>query len=294
MIEKIEFSDINKFMASLGLICIGLAFFLPWFFNHDVSILLLKQSELKELTPTAKTIVETQQNTLQIVNNVLPWISLILIITGITLLVYSILRWKRRQNVLDKIQDEELKFREIQNLTSQEKRDLIENELVSENDDENISESERKNVIDKYIYLENLIYKKLSNSFKTSHVPNQNIRIGDYNYDIILKSRDFTMNADRIVEIKLYNQQLTFELLNDPINRLIRISKDYRSKFKRTTKVFLIVVYEHNEFDENLKLLRRKLMDYTQSEGVMLRVSFIPKSMIEDLDGRAILMGAVK
>ena len=129
MIEKIEFSDINKFLASLGLICIGLAFFLPWFFNHDVSILLLEKDKIEKLTPTAKIIILDQQKALMMINQTVPWVSGILILIGIVLLVYSIKLWKKRQTVLDKIQDEELKSKEFQNLSKQEKRELIENEL---------------------------------------------------------------------------------------------------------------------------------------------------------------------
>src|SRR5689334_21822234 len=127
--NRIEFSDVNRFLASLGLISIGLAFFLPWFVNQNNSILLIEEIKWKQLTPNAQDIIKKQQETLLTIDNILPYVSVGLIMIGFILLVWGIIRWSKRQTVLDKIQDEELRSKEIQNLSLQEKRDLLETEI---------------------------------------------------------------------------------------------------------------------------------------------------------------------
>ena len=70
--NKIEFSDVNRFLASLGLIAIGLAFFLPWFVNQNNSLLVLEQEKIVKLTLTAQQIIIKQQKTLLTINRILP------------------------------------------------------------------------------------------------------------------------------------------------------------------------------------------------------------------------------
>ncbi|MFH6951371.1 hypothetical protein ACHRV6_22980 [Flavobacterium sp. FlaQc-51] len=285
MIEKIEFSDINKFLASLGLICIGIAFFLPWFFNNDVSILLLEKDQLDKLTVTANSIIIDQQNALKIINKVIPWVSGVLILVGILLLFYSINRWKKRQAVLDKIQDEDLKYKEIQNLSAKEKRELIENEI----DEAEVhsgtlnlkSEIEKQIEVDNYIQIENSIFSKLSDAYKSNYIASQNVKIGSDYYDIILKSKNLNVYRDRIIEIKFFNKHLSLEQLEDATRQLIISSKNYESSFKRRAISILIVIYDQNEYDESLKLFRKQIFQYSKEAGKVIRINFFSKANIE-------------
>lgn len=281
--NRIEFTDVNRFLTSLGLISIGLAFFIPWFVNQNSTLLLIDQERLDKLTPTAKQIIITQQGHLLSVNTILPYISIGLIALGLTLLVIGIRRWSKRQAVSDKIQDEELKSKEIQNLSSQDKRELIATELETyqENDVDEEPELIEQN-IDDYINIENQIYLQLSEFYKSSYIPSQNVKIGDYNYDIILKSKDPFKNSDRIIEIKFFKGKLTLENLKDATTQLILASKYYDTSFKRRTVPFLIVLYSDNEFDLALREFKRKLEEYGKTLSKILKVNFIARSQIEN------------
>lgn len=285
--NKIEFSDVNRFLASLGLISIGLAFFLPWFINQNNTLLIIEQKKILELTPTAQLIIAKQQDTLWTVNQLLPYVSIGLIVLGLVLLICGIVNWKKRQTVLDKIQDEELKSKEISNLSSQEKRDLIESEIVKteqEEDEPKIStpnsENERQADIDNYIQIENSIFLQLSTNYKTNYIASQNVRIADSNFDIILKSKDQTQYKDRIVEIKFFKKQLTYEQIKDAATKLIFACNQYETNFKRRTYPVLIIIYTEPEYDETIKQFKKKIELYGNELVKPIKVNFFERTQI--------------
>lgn len=199
------------------------------------------------------------------------------------MLFIGILRWNKRQAISDRIQDEELKFKEIQNLSSQDKRELIANEIEDFSED-NYEEIEKVNKnIDNYIKIENQIYLQLEQGYKNRFALSQNIKIGDYNYDIILKSKNIETDNDRIVEIKFHKNVLTLDNLKDSTTQLVLSSKNYDATFKRRTLPFLIIIYSENEFDLNLKEYKMKLQDYAMTLGKTVRVKFIKESEIINL-----------
>ena len=284
IMNRIEFSDVNRFLTSLGLIFIGLAFFLPWFVNQNQQTLVIDSENLKKLTPTAQIVIKEQQDTLLFINNIFPYLSIGLIILGLALLLTGILRWNKRQTITDKIQDEELKSKEIQNLSSQDKRDIIAEEIVIENannaEDEHEEEETINNNIDRYLNTENQIYLQLNAVYKTRFTFSQNIKIGDYNYDIIMKSKDTSVDSDRIVEFKFYANMLNLNNLKDAATQLVISSKSYDITFKRRTIPFLIVIYSQNEYDLNLKQYKIKLQEYSKTLGKNLKVTFVKDSEI--------------
>lgn len=280
--NKIEFGDVNRFLTSLGLIFLGLAFFLPWFINQNDKLLTIEQENINKLTPTAQKIIKSQQDTLLTINDTFPYLSFGLIVIGLLLLIIGIIRWNIRQAISDRIQDEELKSKEIQNLSSQDKRELIANEIENY-ESESEEDAEIENIdqnIDNYIKIENQIYLQLNQAYKSRFTLSQNIKIGDYNYDIILKSRSLETDNDRIVEIKFHKTMLTIENLKDAATQLVLSAKNYEFTFKRRTLPFLIIIYSENEFDLNLKDYKIKIQEYSKTLGKTLRVKFVKESEI--------------
>lgn len=281
--NKIEFSDVNRFITSLGLIFIGLAFFLPWFLIQNNSILIIEQAEINKLTPIAKKTIESQQETIFTINTIFPYISIILIISGLIFLAFGIWKWNKRQTIIDKIQDEELKAKEIQNLSLQDKRELIaveiaDNEIVDNNEIDDVNQN-----IDNYIEIENQIYLQISQGYKNRFALTQNVKIGDYYYDIILKSKNLETDNDRIVEIKFYKNRLELDKLKDTSTRLVISAKNYDTTFKRRTLPYLLIIYNGVEFDLNVADYKTKLQNYSKTLGKIIRVKFIKQSELINL-----------
>ena len=230
-------------------------------------------------------IIFKQQNSLLTINNSLPSISCGLILLGIILLIWGITSWKKRQTVLDRIQDEELKSKEIQNLTSQEKRDILEDEIAVRDElEDEITDSKKPDIeseIDTYIQVENSIYLQLKEHFKVSYQASQNVKIGDFTYDIILKSKDLLKSPrDRVVEIKFFKNRLTYENVKDAATKLILACSHYEESFRRKTAPLLIIIYNDSEYDETVKLFKKKIELYGTELGKQLKVNFFDKTQI--------------
>jgi hypothetical protein len=280
--NKIEFSDVNRFLASLGLISIGLAFFLPWFVNQNNSLLIIEEEKILKLTLVAQQIISKQQSSLLTINKLLPFVSGGLIILGFCLLFMGIIRWSKRQAVIDKIQDEDLKAKEFQNLTSKEKRDLIETEIENTEDEPNavVNQEARTLEIDAYIQIENSIFLQFTQSYKTNYIASQNVRIGNFEYDIILKSKDLTLYKDKIIEIKFFKNRITYETIKDAATKLILACNYYEENFKRRTSPILIIIYSENEFDETIKQYKRNLELYGTELGKPLKVNLFDRQKV--------------
>ncbi|TRX06186.1 hypothetical protein [Flavobacterium gawalongense] len=280
--NRIEFSDINRFLTSLGTIFIGLAFLLPWFIIQNNSIILIEQEKIKQLTPTAKEIIQNQQNTLLTINCLFPTFSFGLIVLGFILLLIGLLRWNKRQAISDKIQNEDLKSKEILNLSAEAKREIIANEIESAADNDLDIDGNLNQDIDNYLNIENRIYSQLSEYYKKEYSPFQNIKIGDFNYDVILKSKDILQKSDRIIEIRFYKNSILLESLKDAGTQLALSAKNYDKTFRRRSSSILLVIYSGNEYDLNLENYRKTIREYCKTLGKIVNVKFIKETEIEN------------
>src|SRR3982751_5515029 len=99
--NKPEYSDLYKFVASVGVILISLALLFPWLLLRESFDALHKVSEIAELPQTAQQLLAYRQNTaLWWVENV-HWFSIILSIFGLAFLCIGVGFWRQKQSVLD-------------------------------------------------------------------------------------------------------------------------------------------------------------------------------------------------
>ncbi len=287
--DKIEFSDIYKFIASIGLILIGMAVVLPWFINHDTPFLLIEANKIKALTPTAQNIIKDQQSTLSFLNNWIVVASLILFSGGITMLIWSIINWRKRQMVVDGIQDEELKSRQLQNISIQDKRELIKEDINTElntnyyqNEHGPVQQTDIDEQIDEYIKIENIVYSSLKISHSLRYDALQNVSILNIAIDVILRSKTRVLR-DRLIEIKYLKSNLTFEPIQSLMEALFENTKIYRKTVKRSASPVLLVFYSTNEYPDLLVQFKKRLQAKAKAIGeINFKVNFYPKSMMDD------------
>jgi hypothetical protein len=119
---KLEYSDLYKFLVSLGIVLISLSLVVPWLFLRESFDALLKASDISELTPRAQALlIYRQQAALWFIRNV-RWISLLLAIGGFLPLVMGIVFWVRKQRLLD--QREEIETRKANLEVEKLRRDM--------------------------------------------------------------------------------------------------------------------------------------------------------------------------
>ncbi|MCC2313476.1 hypothetical protein [Cellulomonas xiejunii] len=119
---RFEFGPLYKFFTSAGLVLIIAAIALPWAILRESSVLLISQQEMDGLTPVAQAVIETKQVQSEGLVHFYPWLSGALLAAGVFLLVYGLIKWSKRQKVVDEKEDNEvlLQRRGLEPLNSDE------------------------------------------------------------------------------------------------------------------------------------------------------------------------------
>ena len=271
--NKLEFSDVNKFLTSLGLIFIGLAFVIPWLFVQQNALLTIKNEDLKSFTKTAQLIVNKQQLFILKINEIIPYLSCFLFVTGILLVFVGIYYWWKRQNVLDKIQDEDLIFKQIQNLSWKEKREIIEEEINNLNDSSELQEIDK--AVDNYLEIEDVIYSNIALNYSNSYKLYQNVKIENSEYDLILKKISPHITTDKIIEIKYYNNDIRLSNLQNALSSLLDKCKTYTNSLNKKCAGVLIIIYEKDELPDKLLKYKIEIQKTGKNNEIAVRVQFI-------------------
>lgn len=280
--NKLEFGDINKFLTSLGLIFIGFSFLIPWIFIQENKLLVIKSKDLNELTPKAQKIIHHQQDLLLTINQNVLLISTILLIIGLLILMIGIYRWWKRQSVLDEMQNEDLIYKKLQNISTDEKRQSIENEISTT---ETLSPSkEIDKEVNNYLAIENEIFANINLNYSQNFQIFHNVKIDNFEYDIVLKSKNIELRFDKIVEIKYYKRDINLSILQNALLELIKKCKGYSTELKKKSSGILLVIYDTNELPDKLLKYKIQLQKTGKENGVQTRVQFIRRESLNSID----------
>lgn len=203
---KPDFSDFYRFLASLGIILISLAFFIPWLFLHETFDIQLTTVEISQLTSEAQTLIGIRQRYALILLQNIGWISIGVGSLGLILLLAGIiLWWSKKQTVLDEKDNLELtKLRhDVAQLTPSEiaEKAIRESADISENAPEQQAEVDRRlQSINQYFETERAVIGKLKQCFGGDSLLT-NRRIGKFEFDAILLTKG-PRRRDVVIEIK--------------------------------------------------------------------------------------------
>src|SRR5688572_17346432 len=93
---KVEYSDLYKFMVSLGVALVTLAVLVPWLFLREPFDLLVARPTLESLTPRALSFVSLRQERVEQITGYLPIFSFTTFILGVGAMVAGLVLWYRR------------------------------------------------------------------------------------------------------------------------------------------------------------------------------------------------------
>lgn len=130
MIPKPEFGHLYKFVVSAGLILMGAAIALPWFVLQATESLRLRESELEELTEVSGQALLQREQQIAWLVAWYPLLSVVLAVLGVAAIVYGMIKWTSRQQVLDERENIQLAI-ERQNIVR-----LTQDEIASAQDRE--------------------------------------------------------------------------------------------------------------------------------------------------------------
>jgi hypothetical protein len=105
VLGNLQYTTFYKFLVSLGLVLVALGVSIPWLLLHESFDLLVRRSDLERLTPLAQETIRHRQAIVHASSLIAPWASIALVLSGLSLIVFGVLRWRHRQEVMDKTED---------------------------------------------------------------------------------------------------------------------------------------------------------------------------------------------
>lgn len=262
MFDKIEYSDLYKFLTSIGLILIGVSLLLPWLFLKQEYNLNLSIREFNELTLESRTLYLDKVYYINQVILFLPWVSGSILISGIWSFFYGLKNWFRNQNILDTTNELNLiKLQaEIQPLNFKEVQDKAQKEVDSEMESKDAEFSEKNSqVVEssdvlneikthqslKLLDIESSIFQRLIQYNTFEYKVQQNMKLANkYEVDIMLTSFNSSKIPDKLIQIKYFQNQLSMQIVRDTTNDLKRAYNYYIAATKRNATAKVILIYK--------------------------------------------------
>lgn len=300
MFEKIDFSDLYKFLTSIGVVLILSAFFIPWLFISNASNYSLSISEYNSLTEGAKDLYGNKVALLNLILKNVYYISFILLLFGASLLSLGLYKWSQRQKTFDQMDFLSLiKLKhETKSLTDIESRSKTVREIetqiaeVAQDETENVDRNLEKNeMINSAEAIKDEIYNLIINIDNFNFDIEKNVKIlNTWEFDLFLTSINNKVNADRAIEVKYFQKNISLTNIKNDFGRLKTFSSNYRARLKRHLRIYVLVIYENalvngevkGRFDFAIKELNKEGRG-SKIETIAISKSHLTKEIIEKL-----------
>jgi hypothetical protein len=255
-LEKIEYSDLNKFLVSIGVALMAISILILWLFFKEPFDLLIDKDRLDHLTNLAKAIITTRQGQVAKLLCFIPWLSLFLFLLGLLSLICGLLRWWKKQHLLDERDEltnkklkkelEKLSEKEVEEKAETEYTETIEMQPEKREDQKEITNKE--NFIRSYLNVEQEISDKLRLLLSDQYRILTNYRLKQVEYDIILNA-PLKQDADIIIQIKYYPNGANSPYLKGTLIKMEMAKKLYQETMKKKAKSVLIIVVPESKFN---------------------------------------------
>ena len=262
MIDKFDYSDLYKFLVSVGIVLIGLSLLLPWIYLKEPFDLMIEQQKLLLLTPEAQDIFKGRQDLLIKYYSFIPWVSLGLFVFGSISVTYGLKKWFNKQRSIDKKDELEDKItdRKIRKMSDEEKKEKIEREYQKSlvMGGSNISNLTRLQFTKQYLSIEKFFINKIEKLFSSKYEIKQNVRFENYDFDLLLTSKSEEI-PDYIIEFEYLVNKTHLIQYNMDFTKQLTVTKEYKTKIKDNTISLLITVVSQ----KNLLALKMENMEST-------------------------------
>src|SRR5687768_7405134 len=130
MFNKIEFSDLYKFLTSVGLLFIASAFIIPWLYMKQDMGVSITNEEYEQLVNGSKYLVDRKICFSIFLIKILPFVCIFLFLSGIFLSYFGISNWLKKQKYAD--ETEEINLAELRSRARNLKPSEIDEKAISE------------------------------------------------------------------------------------------------------------------------------------------------------------------
>lgn len=294
MFEKIEFSDLYKFIASIGIVLIAIAFAYPIFLSQTDYLRVINETDVTSFNLDFHQIIH-QQNIL-ILFLLKYWfvVTGVILAIGMFLFTIGVYHWNKRQSVLDRLQNIDLAIKE--DSFKRANKEEIKNKNNEDADEVISDESERENFINKYIEVEELVYKEFTKQeiiAKYGIKASRNIKIGNFVYDLLIVQRARTNLRKHIIcEIKYFEKSASEQALKSGATNFLLSIQNYLDIVEKRRNIqivpipTLVWIYDFEGMGDFLQERSSELTKFARNKGLKLRIIICHKKNIEILPQR--------
>ncbi|MBD1392488.1 hypothetical protein [Mucilaginibacter glaciei] len=296
--DKFEFSDLYKFLVSAGIILIGIATLMPWFYLKEPFDLLIEKNKILLLTPEAQFVVANRQAFIGRLSSIIPWTSAILFFAGVLSIIFGLKKWFNKQAEIDKrdtLTTEKLE-KEVKSMSPADvvnKNESEFNEATNINSDiENTtttttSTPTKNEFISNYTHIEQFFSSRLTSVYQNRFKILTNIRLNNRSflaeYDLVLNSGTLS-RKDYIFEFKYYPNGVTKKTIQEVIIKMDWRAKVYSDKIKNNIMSILLIALPTNKYNDERCTELKKLPKEISSITTNIKIEFINSDKLDNLD----------
>lgn len=290
--QKIDYSDINKFLVSIGLVLIGLAILCPYLYFKESFGIYIEVDQIEKFQKPIQDLISNKQKTIINIQSIVPWVSFCLLFLGTISCIAGLYRWFKRQAKLDEKFDKELRKLdlEIESMTPEEKenrtkQEVQEIEIQEFLEAENLKTNSQK--YQKYFQIE----RDVINNFKYRCSSNYKVLAqqklaNKYEVDLLLKAKSVLI-PDKIVEIKYFGTRILWNVIKQSIRQLDKTTTYYQNATGNEVIPILIIVYNSEvNSKERMNGLKSKYLQFAENIPApdRLLIKYIPENEIDTLN----------
>jgi len=295
---KLEYGDLYKFLASLGIVLISLALLVPWLLVRESFGGLLTPSDVSQLTPMGQALLHyRQQLAVWFLRSV--WcISPVLAVSGTAALVLGILPWVRRQRIADEREQAEagkanLEYeklrREMQALTPvqialkgiEETAQEVPGEVAADP----AAIRSVSTGLQEYLRVQQMVFDKLVTCYGQERILTQQSARGA-TYDAVLLA-DCASAPDVVFEVKRLTRRLSLDRLRAAVDQTSALIQNYAVLRARLTAtvvgIVMFVVPEHDRDSAGMEEYLWAAKDQADLYGVKVHPIFITEKELREI-----------
>ena len=274
--DKLQYDSFYKFLVSLGIVLITIPILaLLYLLNADYII--ISQREYAHLSAISLQSIETHEQALKLIDNLIPTISIPLVLIGIILIIIGCCKWYGIQKELDQQIKSDTITKQINatQLSASESTSKAIDEIKTEQETAKQISSDR---VVKYLEVEdkcfNYYYPKLSRRYHLK----QNLQIAKGKYDIVGISK--RKHSDLLFEIKFWVILPSDARLKQLYSNIKYLGENYKENTDHNFEYIIVIVTSRALLEKMQHRVRTFYSNYIMDISETINFEFLAE---EDL-----------
>jgi hypothetical protein len=261
--EKAEYSDLYKFLTSIGVLVIGLSVLMPWLFLQDQLAIQVMANDYDQMICVSQELTLRKLELTRLSLSIVVVLSPILFVAGVGLCCYGIRKWNVKQRGIDELDQLDLserraQVRPLQKSEYQAKaQEEVKSETVGSDTVEVTEQPSTASVVEQtteprasealasqLIEVEALLFDRINDYNSFDYRVQRNVKLANrFEVDVLLAAYNTNKHIDKLIEIRYFQNRLRMETVISARDQLDKTRKYYNVSTRRNVQAILLLVY---------------------------------------------------